>query len=179
MKENMGKIKKSKNTLTKWYFFILVLLIYSSISVFSPDKIMPILHSFIQILIQIIPVFLIVYFILFLTNLYINNKILQKYMGEDAGIKGWIISIIAGIISMGSIYAWYPLLKDLQSKGVKNKFIVTFLYNRGIKLQWLPVLILYFGWVYSITLLIVMAILSVFQGIITEKLISLSNASSD
>ena len=71
-----------------------------------------------------------------------------------------------------AIYVWYPLLKDLQQKGVKDKFIVTFLYNRGIKLQWLPVLLIYFGWVYATTLLIVMAVFSVFQGFITEKLIN-------
>ena len=136
---------------------------------------MPILNSFYNLLLQIAPIFILVYFIMFLANLVINNKGLQKYMGEDAGIRGWIISIVAGIISMGSIYAWYPLLKDLQARGVKNKFLVAFLYNRGIKLQWLPVLLLYFGWTYSITLLIVMAVMSVFQGVIVEKLIHLSD----
>jgi len=92
-------------------------------------------------------------------------------MGEEAGIKGWVISIITGIISMGPVYMWYPLMKDLQNKGIKNRFLVAFLYNRGIKLQWIPLLIQFFGWVFSLTLLIVMAIFSVPQGIITEKLI--------
>ena len=82
-----------------------------------------------------------------------------------------MISIIAGVISMGSIYVWYPLLKDLKDKGVKDKFIATFLYNRGIKLQWLPILLLYFGWVYSVTLLIVMVVMSIFQGVLTERFI--------
>lgn len=167
----MKKTNKKKNPIAKWFFPILVVLIYGLVSFFAPDKSMPIFHSFVKILGQILPVFLVVYVIIALTNLYVNNKILQKYMGEDAGVKGWIISILAGIVSMGSIYAWYPLLNDLQSKGVKDRFIVTFLYNRGIKLQWLPVLLLYFGWSYSITLLVVMAMLSVLQGIITEKLI--------
>lgn len=95
-------------------------------------------------------------------------------MGEDAGVKAWAIVVIAGIISMGSIYAWYPLLQDLKERGVKDRFLVTFLYNRGIKLQWLPILLLYFGWVYSLTLLIVMAVISVFQGIIVERLVDAS-----
>ena len=172
---NQEKSKKTKKALTKWYFLIVVLLIYISISFFVPEKMMPILNSFSDLLLQIAPIFILVYFIMFLANLFINNKGLQKYMGEDAGIKGWLISILAGIISMGSIYAWYPLLKDLQARGVKDKFLVAFLYNRGIKLQWLPVLLLYFGWTYSITLLIVMAIMSIFQGIITEKLIHMSD----
>ncbi|MDA3906155.1 MAG: hypothetical protein PF484_08790 [Bacteroidales bacterium] len=172
---NQEKSKKPKHWITKWFFLIAVSVLYISIYFFYPDKMMPILDSFFELLLQITPIFILVYIIMFLANLFINNEGLQKYMGEDAGIKGWLISILAGIISMGSIYAWYPLLKDLQAKGVKDKFLVAFLYNRGIKLQWLPVLLLYFGWTYSMTLLVVMAILSIFQGIITEKLIYLSN----
>jgi uncharacterized membrane protein YraQ (UPF0718 family) len=107
-----------------------------------------------------------------LINYFINNKTLKKYLGEEAGIKGWAIAIIIGIISMGPIYMWYPLMKDLQNKGVKDKFLATFLYNRGIKLQWIPLLVLYFGWTFSLTLLIVMTFFSIPQGIITEKLIN-------
>ena len=66
---------------------------------------------------------------------------------------------------------WYPLMYDLQSKGVKDRFIATFLYNRGIKLQWLPMLVLYFGLKYSLVVLFVMILLSIPQGIITEKLV--------
>jgi len=65
-------------------------------------------------------------------------------------------------------------MKNLQEKGIQNKFLSTFLYNRGIKLQWAPLLIVYFGWTFSLTLLTVMAIFSIPQGIITEKLINKS-----
>lgn len=160
-----------KNKFKKWYLPIAVLLIYGAIVLFNPDKAKPILIAFVKVLKQIAPNLLVVYAILVLTNMYVNNKQIRKHMGDDAGYKGWAISIVAGIISMGSIYVWYPLLKDLQDKGVKDKFIAAFLYNRGIKLQWLPILLLYFGWTYSITLIVVMVVISVFQGIITEKLI--------
>ncbi len=167
----MNKSKKQKKSYKNWYFLLSVLIIYAIISFIVPDKSMLIVISYIKLLEEIAPIFVIVYLIMLLINLYIDNEKLQKYMGDDAGFKGWLITILAGILSIGSIYIWYPLLKDLQKKGVKNKFIVSFIYNRGIKLQWLPILLLYFGWIYSITLLLVMAILSVFQGIITEKLI--------
>ena len=170
MNTNKDQLQKRKNS--KWYFMALVLLLYASVYFYAPDKLMPILVSFIKLLGQILPIFLIVYIVMVLTNFFIDNKKLKKIMGDDAGIKAWTIAIIAGIISAGSIYIWYPLLKDLQQKGVKEKFIVTFLYNRGIKLQWLPILFLYFGWRYSLVLFIVMTVLSVFQGIITEKLIN-------
>ena len=162
---------KSKKKMGKWYFLIIVVLSYLSIYFFLPGKMIPILNFYIKLIFKILPIFLLVYTIMVLTNYFVNNKVLQKYMGEGSGIKGWIISITAGIISMGPAYMWYPLLKDLQNKGIKNRFLVAFLYNRGIKLPWLPLLIQFFGWKFSLTLLIVMAILSVPQGIITEKLI--------
>ena len=162
---------KSKKSMGKWYFLIIVVLAYLSIYFFLPDKMMPILCFYVKLILQILPIFLLVYVIMVLINYFVNNKVLQKYMGEEAGIKGWVISIIIGILSSGPIYMWYPLMKDLQNKGIKNRFLVAFLYNRGIKLQWLPLLIQFFGWTFSLTLLIVMAIFSVPQGIITEKLI--------
>ena len=162
---------KTDKKMGKWYFLIIVVVIYLAIYFFLPDKMMPILNFYVKLILQILPIFLLVYAIMVLTNYFVNNKILQKYLGEEAGIKGWVISIITGIISMGPVYMWYPLMKDLQNKGIKNRFLVTFLYNRGIKLQWLPLLIQFFGWTFSLTLLIVMAIFSVPQGIITEKLI--------
>ncbi len=167
----MDESNKKNKPFKQWIFLLVSIIIYGIVYIFNPDVFIPILNYYTKILAQIIPLFVVVYLMMLIINMYVDNETLRKQMGDDAGIKGWIISIIAGIISMGPIYAWYPMLKDLQQKGVKDKFIIAFLYNRGIKLQWLPVLLLYFGWVYSITLLFVMIVMSVFQGIITEKLI--------
>ena len=58
----------------------------------------------------------------------------------------------SGIISMGPIYAWYPLLKELRGKGATNSLIAVFLGNRAVKPFLLPVMISYFGWVYVLLL---------------------------
>lgn len=163
--------EKNKKNNGKWFFLISVLTLMLVIFGVDSTKIQPILKMFKNLIIQILPVLILVYFIMLLTNYFVDNKRLKKYMGEDSGVKGWIISIVSGIISIGPVYMWYPLMKDLQNKGIKNKYLVIFLYNRGIKIQWLPMLILYFGLKYSLTLMFVMAIMSIPQGIITEKLI--------
>ena len=54
----------------------------------------------------------------------------------------------SGIISMGPIYAWYPLLKEMRKKGATNSLIAVFLGNRAVKPFLLPIMISYFGWVY-------------------------------
>ena len=106
-----------------------------------------------------------------LINYFVKPKKLVQYLGKNAGLKGWIISIISGIISTGPIYMWYPLLNELQKKGIRNAYIVAFLYNRAIKPALLPLLILYFGLTYTIVLTIVMIIISILQGIIVEKFV--------
>jgi len=168
----MAKKKDNKSSNGKWIFLGIVVVLFAIVSVIYSNKMEPILLLFKKLMLQVLPILVLVYAIMLLTNYFVDNNKLKKYMGEDAGIKGWVISIVSGILSVGSIYMWYPLMKDLQSKGVKNKFLVTFLYNRGIKLQWLPMLILYFGLKYSLTLLFVMAVMSIPLGIITDKLMT-------
>lgn len=165
--------KNDKNSSNgKWIFLGIVFLLFAIVSIVYPNKMVAILLLFKRIMLQLLPILVLVYIIMLLTNYFVDNNKLKMYMGENAGIKAWLISIVSGILSVGPVYMWYPLMKDLQAKGVKNKFLIIFLYNRGIKLQWLPMLILYFGLKYSITLLIVMAVMSIPLGIITDKLIS-------
>jgi len=168
-------LNNKKKMVGKWYFLIFVLLFYFIIYFISENNFILIGGFFIKLILQILPILFLVYILMVLMNYFVNNNILGKYLGEEAGIKGWIITITIGIISMGPVYMWYPLMKDLKDRGVKDKFLSTFLYNRGIKLQWAPLLIIYFGWTFSLTLFVVMTIFSIPQGIITEKLIEISN----
>ena len=66
----------------------------------------------------------------------------MKYL-TDNGIE---------VISMGPIYAWYPLLKELRGKGTKNSLVAVFLGNRAVKPFLLPVMISYFGGMYVVLL---------------------------
>lgn len=94
-------------------------------------------------------------------------------MGKEKGVKGWLIAIGGGILSTGSIYMWYPLLKDLKEKGVRYGFISVFLYNRAIKIPLIPIIITYFGVKFVVVLTLVMVFVSIIQGLIIEKIIRL------
>ena len=90
-------------------------------------------------------------------------------MGKEAGIKGIIFSAAAGIISVGPIYAWYPLLKDLKEKGASDSLIAIFLGSRAVKPFLLPVMIKYFGWIFVLVLTVLMVLGSVIGGNIVSK----------
>lgn len=152
-------------------FLLFVLVAYLAAAFIDAAAVKESVLFFLSILKKIVFIFILIFVLMVLTNYFIKPKKLAKYLGENAGAKGWVISIIGGIISTGAIYMWYPLLKELKKKGMKTSYIAAFLYNRAIKLHLLPLLILYFGLVYTIVLTIVMIIISIFQGIIVEKLV--------
>ena len=64
---------------------------------------------------------------------------------------------------------WYPLLADLKSKGLNSGLIACFLYNRAIKIPFLPLMIFYFSLKYVLILTVVMVFMSVIQALIINK----------
>lgn len=153
-----------------WYFLIIVIIVYFLVALFKIDLVLSSLQFSLRIFKTIIPVFILVFVLMVIVNYIITPKQVNEYFGKFSGIRKWIIAVVGGIISSGPIYMWYPMLKELHNKGVGYGFIATFLYNRAIKLPLIPMLIIYFGLQYTITLTVVMVIFSIIQGLIFERI---------
>ncbi|MCD4705866.1 hypothetical protein K8R61_02170 [bacterium] len=123
---------------------------------------------------KIIPVFILVFVLIFLTNLFLVPKKINKFIGINSGIKGWLTAIIGGILSLGPIYMWYPMLSDLKEKGAKDAFIACFLYNRAVKIPLIPMMIYYFGIPFTMVLSLYMILFSIINGFFVEKLIKIT-----
>lgn len=123
-----------------------------------------------DILIRLIPILLLVVFLMGLLNHFLKPKAISKYLGKGSGAKGWIFAVAAGIISIGPIYVWYPLLKELRRQGMSQGLAAVFLYNRAIKIPLLPVMIYYFGAVFTVLLLVFTVMASLIEGKIIEML---------
>ena len=186
MKNKRKKQEKSEEKIkakiemshSQWYFLFGVIAFTIIILLIKPSAFNPSLKFFLSILLKIIPVIVIVFILLIIVDLFVTPKTLVKYMSKESKSKvkwlGWPVAIIAGIISTGPIYMWYPLLSDLQKKGVRNGFIAAFLYNRAIKPALLPLIIFYFGLAFTLILTGVMIVISVFQGLIVEKILKIN-----
>jgi len=124
-----------------------------------------------DILVFILPILLIVLLVMAAINTYIQPKKLLKYLGKDSGIKGWVIVILAGVISHGPGYVWYPMLSDLRSHGMKNGLIVAFFYARSIKIPWIPMMISYFSLSFTVILTCYILLGALIQGLVAEKFI--------
>ncbi|UBM63105.1 permease [Candidatus Sulfidibacterium hydrothermale] len=168
VKNKQQKPGKKRPRKGPWIFLAATGLLYLLTALFNSGKAQEAGERFIHLVLEIAPLLLVVFVLMTLINLFLKTEILLKYMGKDSGIKGWIISILTGILSIGAIYMWFPILKTLMDKGVKPGLIAVFLYNRGIKLNWLPLMMLYFGMKYVIVLTLVTVLVSVLQGIILD-----------
>ncbi len=168
--------KKKKSYFFSILFLILVLFIYLIIFLFHSDSFFKAIEFTYSILLTIVPVLFLVFLIMALFNYYLKPKTVSKYLGGNAGWKGWSLSTLFGIFSHGSIYIWYPLLKQLHQKGMSYGFIAVFLYNRAVKIPLLPALILYFGLTYTIVLLFVMIIAGLIEGKIVDIMMKKSQS---
>jgi len=169
---------KLKQLSGSWYFLIIVLLIYLCLFIFGQNLFFSSLKLFYDILLKIIPIFILVFVLMSLSNYFITSQFVIKHLKEK-GLKKWFFVIIGGILSSGPIYMWYPLLADLKNKGLNHGLIACFLYNRAIKIPLLPLAIIYFSWQYILILTIVMIIASIIQGILINKLMEVKNENSN
>ncbi len=164
--EQEGK-KKGKGSFGL-YFLGLVIALYIILYSFSPAKTLLALGNSADLLKQMIPIVALVITLMAIMNHFINRKLLVKYVGKESGAKGWFLAIIAGVLSHGSIYLWYPFIQDLRSQGMRSGLAAAFLYNRAIKIPLLPFMVYYFELKFVAVLMLLMVIGSVVEGLVLE-----------
>lgn len=153
-----------------WLFLMAMLLAYAVVFAFNQQLFIKSVSGFVKIIINILPVLLLVFALIFIVNLFLQPKQIAKYLGKESGAKGWLIAIISGIISTGPIYMWYPMLADLKERGMRTALVAAFLYARAVKIPLLPLMILYFGWTFTILINVYIILFSVINGFLVEKI---------
>jgi len=133
-------------------FLFFMLSLYGILLIFVPEKTQAALRESGKIGGNILWALLMVFGVMVVMNCFIHPGRVVRLVGEKAGLRGLLLASAAGILSMGPIYAWYPFLKDMKAKGAGTKPIAVFLGNRAVKPFLLPVMVSYFGWLYTILL---------------------------
>jgi len=155
-------------------FLSIVIVIYLALGIVDFNLMKLSIFNFGKLFLKILPVICVVFALIFLSNLFLKPKKIAKHFGKGSGTLSWIITIVGGIISMGSAYIWYIFLKDLRQKGMKTSLIVAFLYSRAVKVPLLPMMVYYFGCPLTIILTIYMIIFSVINGLVVERIVNSS-----
>lgn len=149
-------------------FPISVLVVYGIISYFEASIAIEALYTSGRVFVQIMGPLTVAFGMIGLLNWLITPEQTKKILGRGSPVKGTFLAAISGIISMGPIYAWYPLLASLRKKGVPDFHLATFLGCRAVKIPLLPVMAAYFGWVLTVILTIAMIVNALLTGLIVE-----------
>ncbi len=165
---NMSQEKKSGKGLL--IFWLAVIVIYLVTFLWNSNFAWKGLQDTGQTLIKIIPIVLLVFVIMVLSNLFLTPERVKKHFGQDAGLKGWFYAMLFGILVAGPPYTLYPMLKEMKNHGLKTNYLAAFLYNRNVKIPLMPAMIYYFGWQYAIIMTVLVVIFSIISGIMMEKL---------
>ncbi|OQX50383.1 MAG: permease [Epsilonproteobacteria bacterium 4484_20] len=151
---------------------MLGIVVVSYVVLFSlkPDMTLQALGESLGVLKMIIPILLIVFFLMALISTFIDEKAISKHLGEESGAKGWLLALLGGVLSHGPGYVWYPLLQNLREQGARDGLVIAFIYARAIKIPWLPLMVSYFGWAFTLVYTFYVVLGAYVQGMIVDRL---------
>ena len=171
MENKNGKSKKMNGGIK---LFLIVLALYFIVGIFNLQLVKEAALNFFYMLIKIIPILFIVFIVMIGADIYFTKEKTSRFVGNESGIKGWIYAVISGILISGPPYILYPLLGNLKKRGMKNSLLAALLYNRNIKIPFIPVMIYYFGLKFTIVISVYIIIFSIFNGILVSVIVEKS-----
>ncbi|MBC7246719.1 MAG: permease [Actinobacteria bacterium] len=121
--------KRSIRERIRWDYAILFLLIpvFIVLVVVFPEKGGTARHvawEYFKEMAMILPA---VFIIMGLVSVWVEREFIVRFLGEESGVKGVVLSFILGSIPMGPLYVAFPLAAVLLKKGAKVANIIIFL----------------------------------------------------
>lgn len=128
-----------------WVFLAFVAAVYGVVAVAQPELGLRAWNSFVGLLHRLVPALLLVWILMFVTQLLLGRERIERWLGARSGVRGWLLACASGVLAGGPIYPWYALLAELHGKGMRTPLVAVFLYSRALKLPLLPLMAHYFG----------------------------------
>ncbi len=123
-----------------------------------------------KMLVRLMPIMGIVVILNTLVSNFLHSDLIERHLGESSGWQGFLLVLGVSMVVPGSPFIVYPLLHELTQKGLKKSLAAVFLYNRTVKITFLPAMILYFGIRYTAVLSFFILGAAILNGIIVENL---------
>jgi len=157
--------KANKNKISGGMKFLMVVLaVYLMVVLLDFSAAREALSNFLLMFVKIIPILAVVFIVMVLVNLYFTKERVAKYLGAESGVKGWLYAVISGALVSGPPYILFPLLGELKRHGMKNSLVAVFLYNRNVKIPFLPAMIYYFGFNFTVISSLYIIVFSILSG---------------
>jgi hypothetical protein len=162
-----GQDKKLSNGMC---FFLIMIGIYMGIGIFDGSTMATALTNSWEMLIKLMPVMGLVFTVNGLVSNFLSPAWIERHLGESSGWQGWALVLGVSTLVPGSPFILYPLLHELTPKGLKKSLAAVFLYNRTVKITFLPAMTLYFGFRYTAVVSLFMLAAAILSGIIVGGL---------
>jgi uncharacterized membrane protein YraQ (UPF0718 family) len=122
------KAPANRNTSIKQYRMVIIAVIANLVLwAFSPDKARMSVSStgsiFREILMILPPMFVFVGLI----DQWVPREVIERHVGKESGARGMILSMLLGSVTIGPVYAAFPLAAMLLKKGARISNIVAFI----------------------------------------------------
>ena len=171
---------KSQRPAFQWKgvkFLALVVAAFVILFTVNSEKGMVALMKSLSIIEILVPIFAVVIFLMAVIGYFTQGKSKLENLARQRGVKGWFWALFIGLLSHGPMYAWYPMLDTLRKQGLRDGYITTFFYARAVKLPLLPLMVDYFGLLFTVVLTLYIIIGSLVQGWLVERLETISSGS--
>lgn len=163
-------MKKNKRL---YLFLLIVLLIVVIVCLNYPEKgkkFLPIIFKYGWQILLIMPPILI---LMGLMQVWITKEWIQKYIGNQSGVKGKILCVLFGTLPTGPMYLFLPLASSLLKKGASVSNIIILLgIMSSEKIPQMLVEINFLGLRFALTRFVLTATAVVIMGEVIENLVS-------
>lgn len=158
-----------------WLFLALTLCGIAILAIFDRELAQGALQLAWHHIVRLSPLFLAILVILAISEALLDERRISQFVGRASGIRGWVITLIGGTLSVGPFPAWIPALQDLQRKGMRDGLIATFLFIRSFQLPFLPLIVHYFGWTFAIVFAAQAIVFAIASGWLIERILVLAD----
>ncbi len=115
-----------------------------------------------------------------LFGVWVDRRLVVKYLGEGSGMGGLLLSILLGTLPTGPLYIAFPLAGMLLKKGARVANVMIFLSAWAcIKLPLELMELRFLGWEFTVLRLGLTVALIIPMGLLAEKLYGRGPAEGD
>jgi uncharacterized membrane protein YraQ (UPF0718 family) len=155
-----------------WLFLLCVVALLSVVALIDADLVVETLKQAWTLMLKLAPLFILVLLMVALSETFLDARWIGRWVGHSSGLRGWLIALAAGTLSVGPMHVWVGILQDLRAKGMREGLIAAFLFSRTIQFFFLPLIVSYFGWSFTLILTTQVMIFAVVNGLLIDYVLT-------
>jgi len=124
-----------------------------------------------NLMIEVLPLLFFSFLVAGLIQVVIPETVVSKWIGEEAGIKGILLAVLAGFLIPGGPYLVLPILAGLLYQGLSIGSAMAFYTAKFLcGFSRLPIEIAILGWKFILVRIVITSFFPILAGIMTNIL---------